>query len=95
MTDKPSSVPSGLNQVEIPMTKKRAKMLAWTSFVLGALAIVSNSLTAAGFLPKLAMQICGWFAVLCTGLSWYLARRSPDFGFAKQAHPGADKKEEK
>lgn len=77
--EKPKSIPQGVSHVSVPMTKKRAARFAWVAFVLGAVAIVANSLTGAGFLPLLGMQICGWLAGLCTGLSWYFARRTPDF----------------
>lgn len=76
---KPIGVPSGITHVSIPMTKERATRFAWVAFVLGAVAIVANSLTGAGFLPPLGMQICGWLAGVCTGLSWYFARKTPDF----------------
>lgn len=74
---RPPVVPAGLQQVEIPMNPTRAERMAWTAFVLGAVALVANSLTGAGFIPKIGMQICGWLAGVCTGLSWYLARKTP------------------
>ena len=76
---KPSSAPAGLQQVEVPMNPMRANRMAWAAFALGVVAIVANSLTGAGFVPKLAMQVCGWLAGLCTALSWYLARKTPSF----------------
>lgn len=77
--NKPTGVPPGISHVSIPMTKERAARFAWVAFALGGIAIVANSLTGAGFLPPLGMQVCGWLAGVCTGLSWYFARRTPDF----------------
>jgi len=88
---KPSSAPAGLQQVEVPMNPMRANRMAWAAFALGVVAIVANSLTGAGFVPKLAMQVCGWLAGLCTALSWYLARKTPSFESMKAAKQNGNK----
>jgi hypothetical protein len=77
--ERPTGVPDGLQQVEIPMNPKRAERMAMAAFVLGIVALVANSLTGVGWLPVVAMQVCGWLAGICTGLSWYLARKTPSF----------------
>jgi hypothetical protein len=49
--------------------------MALAAFVLGALAIVANGVTAMGFVPTWAMQLAGGMAGIFTGLSWYCHRQ--------------------
>lgn len=67
----------GLPVVELDMTQAQASRLRWSAFTLGGLSIVASILTAAAWLPVVGMQIAGTVAAVCTGLSWYIARRAP------------------
>lgn len=68
---------SDLPVVGHTFTRAQARKLALAAFVLGGLSIVANGLTAVGFMPTWAMQLCGGTAAICTTLSWYCARQAP------------------
>ena len=67
------------------MTATRANRIAWGAVVLALLGIVASGLSGAGWLPVKAMQVCGTVALICQGVSWYLARLAPSMGAMRVA----------
>ena len=80
------NVPATIGIVpQVSMTAAKANRLAWIAISLALLGIIANAFTGAGWVPAKVMQISGTVALICQGISWYIARITPSMGALKVA----------